>query len=78
MTKIQIAEMLCVMCDMTKAALEGVNFVEISTYLKNHVPGIEPEYIEIFRDMITPIMSRRSNSTMGQLRYNEVTGEFEI
>ena len=58
MNKTQICEMLSVMSDMTKAACEGVNFVEVSTYVRNHCPGIEPEFVEVFRDMIYPIVRK--------------------
>ena len=61
MNKTQICEMLSVMSDMTKAACEGVNFVEVSTYVKNHCPGIEPEFVEVFRDMIYPIVRAHKN-----------------
>lgn len=58
MNKTQISEMLSVMSDMTKAACEGMNFVEISTYVRNHCPGIEPEFVEVFRDMLCPIINQ--------------------
>lgn len=50
--------MLMVMSDMTKAAMQGVNFTEISTYVKSNCPGIEPEFVEVFRDMISPIVKK--------------------
>lgn len=66
-------EMLRLMSEMTQEAISGTKFVEISTYLKNLIPDIEPEEIEVFRDMLVPIMNR----PMSSLRYNEETGEFE-
>ena len=56
MRKDQICEMLWVMGEMTEQACNGMVFTEISTYVKNHCPGIEPEYIEIFRDFLSPII----------------------
>lgn len=58
MNKTQICEMLCVMADMVQQANNGTNFVEISTYVRNHVPGILPEYVEVFRDIISPIVHK--------------------
>jgi hypothetical protein len=58
MNKEQIIEMLCVMCDMTREALGGAIFVDVSGYVRNHCPGIQPEYIEVFRDMLNPIIAK--------------------
>lgn len=73
MRKDQISEMLFVMSEMTKAACEGTNFVEISTYVKNHCPGIEPEFVEVFRDAITPIVVKQRKLA----RLDELTKLFE-
>lgn len=59
MTKDQISEMLWVMGEMTQQACDGNVLTEISTYVMNHVPGIEPEYIEIFRDFLCPIVHKK-------------------
>ena len=50
-----IITMLQEMSTMTKNITEGVVYTDIPTYLKNHVPGITPEYIEVFRDIISPL-----------------------
>jgi hypothetical protein len=47
------------MHQMTKeACLNNTNFVEVSTYVKNHCSNIEPEFIEVFRDLIIPICNK--------------------
>lgn len=55
MTKKEIISMLFLMHSMTNYAKDGIIFTEISTYVKNHCPNIEPEYIEVFRDLLTPL-----------------------
>lgn len=56
MTKGEIINMLLTMHEMTKSACEKkIAFNEISTYVKELCPNIEPEYVELFRDLITPI-----------------------
>lgn len=52
MHKEQISNMLWEMAEMVDAVHNGSRFVEISTYVKNHCPGIEPEFIEVFRDFL--------------------------
>lgn len=37
---------------------QGTIFVELSTYFKNHIPGITNEEIEILRDILLPIQER--------------------
>lgn len=56
MTKKEIADMLWTMGEMVKEASNGTIFTEVSTYVKNKCPNIEPEYIEIFRDTLHPII----------------------
>lgn len=51
--------LLSEMCDMSIAIADGCKFVEISTYLRNHIPGITAEQIELFRDILTPVQHRR-------------------
>ena len=51
--------LLSEMCDMSIAIADGCRFVEISTYLRNHVPGITTEQIELFRDILNPVQHRR-------------------
>ena len=52
MRKDQICEMLWTMGAMVSGVYEGHNYTEVSTFVKNHVSGIEPEYVEVFRDFI--------------------------
>lgn len=74
MNKTEIIEMLFVLADMITAAKSGTNFVEISTYVKNHVPGIEPEFVEAFRDILGPILHREKLLE----RYRYLTMLFEM
>ena len=59
MTKEEIINMLLTMHEMTKLACKETVFTEVSTYVKNHCPNIEPEYIEIFRDLIIPMNKKQ-------------------
>lgn len=64
MNKQEIRDMLLLMHNMTKeVCLNFTNFTEISTYVKNCCPNIEPEYVEVFRDLITPICNRNQSNT---------------
>lgn len=51
--------LLSEMCDMSVAIAEGCKFVEIPTYLRNHIPGITDAEIELFRDILNPVQQRR-------------------
>jgi hypothetical protein len=54
-----LANLLMEMCDMATAIAQGCQFVEISTYLRNHIPGITDAEIELFRDILNPVQQRR-------------------
>lgn len=52
--------LLSEMCDMSIAIADGgCKFVEIPTYLRNHIPGITDAEIELFRDILGPVQKRR-------------------
>ena len=60
----------------------GMKFVELSTMIKNHLGNetIDQDLLDHTVDVLLSIqrnVEKRQNSPMGQLRYNEVTGEFE-
>lgn len=60
----------------------GTTFVEISTMLKNGLGDetVDQDVLDHATDVLYAIqrgIEMRKNSGMGNLRYNEVTGEFE-
>lgn len=72
MNNTSIINMLTLMSNMTKQAMEGTNFVEVSTYVRNHIDGIDPSFVEVFRDMICPIVMENHSP----YRYVLVTYEY--
>lgn len=69
MTEEDIKQMLLVMHDMTKLACDNTIFTNISTYVKNHCPNIEPAYVELFRDVITPISEQNEKLRRSMPKY---------
>lgn len=59
MNNLHLFNLLSEMCDMSIAIADGCKFVEISTYLRNHIPGITDAEIELFRDILGPVQQRR-------------------
>ena len=60
----------------------GTKFVELSTMIKNGLGDekIDQDLLNHTVDVLYAIqrnIEKRQNSPMGQLKYNEVTGEFE-
>lgn len=60
----------------------GTKFVELSTMIKNHLGDevIDQDLLDHAVDVLYAIqrnIEKRQNSPMGQLKYNELTGEFE-
>lgn len=60
----------------------GTKFVELSTMLKNGLGEeiVDQDLLDHTVDVLYAIqrnIEKRQNSPMGNLRYNEVTGEFE-
>ena len=60
----------------------GMKFVELSTMIKNHLGDekIDQDLLDHTVDVLYAIqrnIEKRQNSPMGNLRYNEVTGDFE-
>lgn len=79
MTKEQIGEMLFVLADMITAVNEGgTKFVEIPTYLRNHVPGIEPEYIECIRDILGPLYVNKKKEAKIHKEYTSELQQIEL
>ena len=60
----------------------GTEFNELSTMIKNHLGDetIDQDLLDHTVDVLYAIqrgIKKRQDSPMGNLRYNEVTGEFE-
>lgn len=61
----------------------GTEFVELSTMIKNNLGDetIDQDLLDHTVDVLYAIqrniIEKKQNSPMGQLHYNEVTGEFE-
>ena len=47
------------MSQMSISIEKGCEFVEIPTFLRNHVPGITDAEIEVFRDVLGPLQQRK-------------------
>lgn len=51
--------LLSVMSQMSIAIEKNCKFVEIPTFLRNHIPGITDAEIEVFRDVLGPLQQRK-------------------
>lgn len=51
--------LLSVMSQMSIAIEKNCKFVEIPTFLRNHIPGITDAEIEVFRDVLGPLQERK-------------------
>ena len=51
--------LLSMMSQMSISIEKGCKFVEIPTFLRNHVPGITDAEIEVFRDVLGPLQQRK-------------------
>lgn len=51
--------LLSVMSQMSIAIEKNCKFVEIPTFLRNHIPGITDAEIEVFRDILGPLQQRK-------------------
>lgn len=69
MTKEETINMLLTMHEMTKQACEKAVFTEVSTYVKNHCPNIDPEFVEVFRDVIIPMSNENSKLNISMPTY---------
>lgn len=75
MTNEDIKNMLLVMHDMTKLACDNCIFMDVSTYVKNHCPNIEPEYVELFRDIFIPISNKNAKLNKSMPKYLMLGGD---
>ena len=67
--------MLLIMHDTTKLACNDCIFMDVSAYVKNHCPNIEPEYIELFRDILTPISNKNAKLNKSMPKYLILGGD---
>lgn len=74
--------LVSLVAEMVDEMHKGITFMEMSTFIKNHIGNetVDQDLLDHTVNVLHAIQGKikmNRNFPMGQLRYNEVTGEFE-